>query len=40
MRPSNLQRAALGGFTVAGPYCRRRSSLAVLAQRFFHWLGA
>lgn len=40
MKTANLHRAALGGFTIDGPYCRRRPSLAVLTQRFFFWLGA
>lgn len=40
MKPVRLHRPALGGFTVDGPYCRRRPSLAVLIWRFTHWLGA
>jgi hypothetical protein len=35
-------RAALGGFTIDGPYCRRPapSRFTVLAARVLDWLGA
>ncbi len=40
MKPARIHRTALGGFTIDGPYFRRPSRAAVLAGRFFHWLGA
>lgn len=40
MKPVRVHRTALGGFTIDGPYYTRRSPLAVLADRFFYWLGA
>lgn len=39
-RPASIHRTALGGFTIDGPYYTRRRSLAVLVERFFHFLGA
>ncbi|WP_317924757.1 hypothetical protein [Cupriavidus sp. TA19] len=40
MKPARIHRTALGGFTIDGPYHVRRSRMAVLADRFFYWLGA
>ncbi|MFY0584422.1 hypothetical protein ACOMWV_00135 [Burkholderia pseudomallei] len=42
MRKTQLQihPSSLGGFTVEGPYFRRRSRLARAVDRFFHWIGA
>lgn len=39
-RRAGIHRTALGGFTIDGPYFRRHSRAAALADRFFHWLGA
>ncbi|WP_042297859.1 hypothetical protein [Paraburkholderia bannensis] len=32
--------AALGGFTIEGPFYRRPSRVARALDRFFYWLGA
>ncbi|WP_343549451.1 hypothetical protein [Ralstonia sp.] len=39
-RRIGIHATALGGFTIDGPYYQRRRSLAVLVERFFHFLGA
>lgn len=38
--PLQIHPSSLGGFTLEGPYFRRRSRLARAVDRFFHWLGA
>ncbi|WP_423197156.1 hypothetical protein DFLDMN_000732 [Cupriavidus sp. H19C3] len=40
MKPARIYRAALGGFTIDGPYFRRATRASVLLDRFFYWLGA
>lgn len=40
MKRPGIHATALGGFTIDGPYYRRRRPLAVLVERFFHFLGA
>lgn len=37
---ASIHPTALGGFTIDGPYFRRRSRVGQFFDRFFHWLGA
>lgn len=46
-KPANLPRAntrihpsSLGGFTLEGPYFRRRARIARALDALFYWLGA
>lgn len=38
-KPLQIHPAALGGFTIEGPYLRR-SRVRDALNAFFHWLGA
>lgn len=38
--PLQIHPTALGGFTLQGPYFRRRSRVARAVEAFFYWLGA
>lgn len=40
LRKAAAYPAALGGYTIDGPYTRRPRKMAERLDRFFHWLGA
>ncbi|WP_198361206.1 hypothetical protein [Burkholderia ubonensis] len=40
LKHARIHPSSLGGFTLEGPYFRRRARIARALDAFFYWLGA